>query len=265
MNVRLSRLTTAMATAAALMAAAAGAATSSGPGFEADGDGFFENWIRDRLSVGLAFSMFRLSDGDRPANRDEDFLGNVNELDDSHANRLAPVIEYQALDYLCIGLTYMQVEARTLNFNNGQGDGTAILKGPVITADLTYPFWERRIWPHVGSGVAFLSGDFEEYTWWHLGYSSPSAWEYYGSPTDKLRAGHYRDIEVDDQTKAFFTVGVSFRPYPRVKLDVSYRQISLDPDCNFAYSYPGRGRAIRNYGDFDMSGRFWLFSVSYIF
>lgn len=229
-------------------------------------DDFYENWIEGKLSIGLTYSIFRLTDGDRPANREDDFLGNINELRDAHENNIFPVLEYQACDYFNIGFTYTKIEARTMNFNNKESDGNAELSGPVIIAEFTYPLWEKRLYPHIGMGIAFLKGDFKEDTWWHLGYSSPEAWDYYGKPSKKTRLNYYRDIEVEDQTKAFFTIGLSYRPHPHVKLDLSYRKISLSPDCNFAYDYRGNtGRAIRNYGDFDMSGDFWLFSVSYIF
>ena len=235
--------------------------------YDSEWDDFYENWIKGKLSIGLTYSIFRLTDGDRPANREDDFLGNINELQDAHENNIFPILEYQACDYLNLGLTYTKIGARTMNFNNHESDGDAELKGPVIIAELTYPLWEKRLHPHIGLGVAFLKGDFNEDTWWNLGYASPESWEAYGKPTKKTRQNHYRDIEVDDQTKVFFTAGLSYRPHPHVKLDVSYRRISLDPDCNFAYDYGSNhgGRAIRNYGDFDMSGYFWLFTVSYIF
>ncbi|MBP5543891.1 MAG: hypothetical protein ILM98_07435 [Kiritimatiellae bacterium] len=232
------------------------------------GSGFYENWIEGKLSLGLTVSTYSLTDGKRPANRQDDFLGNINELKESHPNRLLPTLEYQACDYLCVGLSYMHVEASTLNFNNGEGDGNAVMKGPVFTAEATYPFWEKRLYPHVGVGVAFLAGDFEEDTWWHLGYSSPDSWASLGSPKKELRGNHYRYIDVDDETPVFFTIGLSCRPHPRVKLDISYRRISIDPDCEFGYNYVGpklNGKDKHSDGDFDLSGEFWLFSASYVF
>lgn len=235
-------------------------------GYGSEYGDFFDEWIRDRLSIGLTYSIFSLSDGTRPPNREEDFLGNINELNDSHENRLVPILEYEVNDYLGLGLTYMQVEASTMNFNNHEGDGNAVMKGPVLKADLQYPLWERRIFPHAGVGVAFLSGDFKEDTWWHLGYSSPGDWAASGRPSTKARGANYRYIDVDDATEFFFTIGLSCKPHPRVKLDVSYRKISINPDCEFGYDYGGtRGKRKQSDGDFDLSGDFWLFSVSYVF
>lgn len=231
-----------------------------------DQGGFYGDWIKDRLSIGLTYSIFSLSDGTRPPNREDDFLGNINELNESHKSTLAPVVEYEVNDYVSLGLTYMHIEASTMNFNNHEGDGNAVLKGPVLKADVQYPLWEKRIYPHAGVGVAFLSGDFEEDTWWHLGYGSPESWAEYGKPSSKTRGGYYRYIDVDDATEFFFTVGLSFKPHPRVKLDVSYRKISVDPDCEFGYDYGGsRGKRKQSDGDFDLSGGFWLFSASYVF
>ena len=229
-------------------------------------DGFFANWIENRLSVGLAFSKFSLENGTRPPNREEDFLGNINKLKNSHASRVFPVVEYKVCDYLSVGASYMHIEASTLNFNNGEGDGNAVMKGPTLSAELTYPLFDDLLIPHVGGGFAFLSGDFEEDTWWRLGYSSPESWKYLGKSSHR-RGNHYRYIDVDDATKAYFEVGVSCKPHPRLKLDISYRKISLDPDCEFGYEYGDNGgiKDKHSEGDFDLGGYFWMFSASYIF
>ena len=230
---------------------------------------FYDTWIKDRLSIGLTYYSSKMKKGYRPANTKEDFLGNSNELNNEKTKRVVPLIEYKICDYFGIGASYMRVEASTMNFNNGEGDGNAILKGPVFAAEASYPIAisSTTLQPHAGLGWAKLSGDFKEDTWWHLGYASPESWESLGSPTDKTRGNHYRYIEVDDASETFFTVGLSFIPHPHVKLDLSWRHIKMDPDCEFGYDYSPRGgsKHRRATGDFDLTSDFWLFSISYIF
>lgn len=232
-----------------------------------DEEYLYERWIKGRLSIGVTYSSFELENKKRPANREEDFLGNINELSDHHNKRYAPILEYRPIDYINFGVSYMHIEAGTMNFNNGEGDGTAVLKGPTFSAEVALPLIKGIIMPHAGIGYAKLKGDFKEDTWWGLGYSSPTAWEYYGKPTDKSGSDHYRYIDVEDASETYFTFGVSIIPHPHVKLDVSYHKVEFDPSCEFGYDYAPRGgaKAPRNHGDFDMSGEFWLFSASYIF
>lgn len=229
-------------------------------------DSFYEKWIKGRLSLGLTYSIFSLSEGNRPANREQDFLGNVNELTEYHPMRFAPVLEYKVCDYLSLSATFMHISICTMNFNNHLGDGVGTLEGPALGVDLTYPLFDGKVYPHAGIGVAFLAGDFEEDTWWHLGYSNPESRAASRHP-NKRHGKYYRYIDVDDAVEPYYTFGVSYLPHPHVKLDVSYRRICVDPDCEFGYDYTPTGGVKDKHsdGDFDMSGGFWLFSVSYVF
>ena len=228
-----------------------------------EGGGFYEEWIKGRLSIGATFSNFRLSDPDRPAVRGSGFIGYVNHLDEKRPNRILPLIEYKVCDYVSVGASYMQIEATTLNFNNHLGDGTVSVEGPSLAVDLTYPLLDGMLRPHVGAGLAFLAGDFEEDTWWSLGYGSPESWEYLGS-RNKKRGKYTRYIDVDDEIAPFFTLGLSYNPFAHLKLDVSYRWISVNPDCQFGYNYSGNKEKQQD-GDFELSGGFFLLSASYVF
>lgn len=228
---------------------------------------FYNQWIKGKLSIGVSYSVFTLSAGERPANREDDFLGNINELHDANNKNYQPSLSYQVCDYFLVGVSYCHIEARTMNFNNSLSDGNAILSGPIFTAELSYPLFERRIIPHAGFGVAILKGDFEEDTWWNLGYSSPKSWEYYSSPTTETRQGYYRYIDVDDESAVFFAIGLAVRPIPNIQFDVSYRKLNLNPYCEFGYDYsPSKGIKDKHRdGDFDLSGGCWIFSLSYVF
>lgn len=225
---------------------------------------FVNMYIRNRLSLGLTFSYFKLTEGDRPADRSHDFLGNINQLNDVDNFLVLPTIDYVVCDYVSVGLTYMKISAETMNFNNNLGDGTAVMEGPALTVDFTYPLYDGTLKPHLGLGLAILKGDFHEDSWWHLGYSSPDAWKYYGH-SKHTRSGYFRYIDVDDAVEPFFSVGLTYLPHERVKLDASFRMIDLDPSCEFGYDYGRRGKSKHATGDFDMSGYFLLFSASYVF
>lgn len=232
-------------------------------GVTPDGSGgFFDEWIAGKLSIGLSVSSVSLTDNKRPPNREQDFLGNINELKQEDSVQVFPTVNYRPIEYLLLGLSYAKVEARTMNFNNHESDGNASLKGPVFTAEAAYPLWDELAIPHVGLGLAFLAGDFDEDDWWGAGYGAPEDYEIAGH--DKNRYFRHRYIDVDDQTCAFFNIGVSCRPIKNLLLDVSYRKLSLDPDCEFGYAVKGR-KYMESTGDFDMSCNVFLFSVSYVF
>ncbi len=228
------------------------------------GGGFYEEWIEGRLSIGLTFSNYRLDDDQRIAKRGSAYIGYVNKLDEDRPNRVLPLVEYKICDYLSIGLSYIQIEASTLNYNNHLSDGSVAMEGPSLAVDLTYPLLGGKLRPHVGAGLAYLAGDFKEDTWWGLGYSSPGSWEYLGSPTKKRRGKYYRYIDVDDEIAPFFTLGLSYNPLDHLKLDASYRWLHVDPDCQFGYNYSGKKDKHQD-GDFDLSGGFFLLSASYVF
>lgn len=233
-----------------------------GVAYDSDSGGFYDNWIKGKLSVGLSLSTLDLSHGKRPANTDEDFLGNINELTKESSTQVFPTLNYRVCDYFTLGVSYVKIEARTKNFNNLESDGNATLKGPVFTAEAAYPLWRELVIPHAGVGVATMSGDFKEDSWWHAGYSSPEDYESVGRDNNRYRRHRY--IDVDDDSCAFFAIGVSCRPAEHLLLDVSYRKLSLMPDCVFGYESKGRKSVMRT-GDFDMSCDVFLFSVSYLF
>ncbi|MBR3086221.1 MAG: hypothetical protein IKH04_07445 [Kiritimatiellae bacterium] len=225
-------------------------------------DDFRKEWIDGCLSVGLTLSTMSLDDGHRPANRDDDFLGNINELKKDGGTVVAPTINYRLFNYFLFGLSYTKVEARTMNFNNHLSDGNAELKGLVLTAEVAYPLFDDLFIPHAGVGFAPLSGDFSMDSWWHAGYASPEDYERLGR--DNSRYARHRYIDVDDESCIFLNVGVSCKLVDHLLLDISWRKLSLDPDCKFGYESGGH-KTVESTGDFDMGCTMLLFSASYLF
>lgn len=230
---------------------------------------FFDTWINDRLSIGLTVSMMTLTSDERPidVNAHKNFIGNVTELHIEAEDEIFPslVINYELCDYARLGVTYGKVSASTLNWNNHLGDGVVKMQGPMAYLDAMLPLCEKKLVPHAGFGCAFFTGDFEEDTWWQLGYSNPADWEAYGR-TNRAK-GHFRRINVDDENSFFWQFGLTYRPFDNFGIDLSYRRMLIDPKCNWGYvSKDGLGTfKQQNVGDFDLSNYAVIFAAFYYF
>ena len=226
---------------------------------------FYSSWIQDRLAVGLSLSYFRLTDADRPRdkNRQKTFLGYINHLDEENQIAWAPTLTWTISDYVRLGITYHSIEARTLNFplspyNEQLSDGNVKSFGPLLLAEGTYPLAEGRWRPHMGVGIGMYRGDFSEDTWWELGYPTPQDWHALGSPT-KTALGKRRYIEVDDAVGVSLILGIAWRPIREFELDLSLRRTFLEPDCEFGYKHDASGRK-----EPEQSGEFTLDSISVV-
>lgn len=223
-------------------------------------------WLQDRLSVGLGVTTFNFTRNHREADiaRKHNFIGAVNDLHEVRDTLLTPVIGFRANDYLKFELSYIDITASTENFNSHVGDGHVQYNGPSLALEGTYPLLDGKLIPHAGIGMAFLWGDFEEDTWWHLGYSSFDGWEYYGR-TQKTRMNYFREIYVDEfATPIFFNLGLTYRFTPDWSIDFTARHMNFDPDCEWGYRYTRRYEQ-HNIGDFDLSHFAYTLSVSYTF
>ena len=228
-----------------------------------DNDGsFYDVWIKHRLSAGLSFSYTGLTDAER--NKSHTFLGNITKLNLDHEFMVLPDFKYDVSDYFQIGLSYTYMEVGTYNWNNGLGDGHARIQGPTVRLEFEYPMYEYRFFPHVGVGVAYLNCEFVEDTNWRLGYSNYEAWAARGF-TSRSAAGKFRDIEIDEVFAPMWTVGASYRPLPNLELDLSFRMMYADPDCEFGYI---NGRGIfghQSSGDFEINNYSIVLTTSYVF
>ena len=235
---------------------------------------FYDVWIRDRLSVGLALSHVRLTDGDRPADLScrRTFLGYINELDEKDEWTWAPSLSWLASDFVRLGLTWQSVEARTMNCNvnaetgRSMSDGAVSASGPLLLVEGAYPL-EGGVWrPHAGVGLGWYAGDFDEDAWWGLGYAGPKSWESAGKPGNKTAAGRHRYIDVDDAFGLSLSAGVAWRPVPELELDLSLRHTWLEPDCKFGYRDAKTGRRdVQSSGEFTLDFLAVVLTASYVF
>ena len=163
--------------------------------------------------------------------------------------------------------TVQVLDTRTLTLSAWEtsklGSGGAYGDGPVFFADLMFPCLNESLFPHVGAGVVYGFADFEEESWWHLGYLSPAEYEATGR-TYKTKNDRYREIQVDDSFGFVVQAGIAWRPIERLQLDVTLRQTFLSCDAEFGYR--GKNGFHREMdGEFDLDNFALVAMASYVF
>ena len=232
---------------------------------------FQETWLQDRLTIGLGVRYNCLTSKSRPEDttRTKTFIGYVNRLEDEDEFGLVlPEIRYWAADYVRATLSFADVSARTRNFNaTRHSDGVANAWGPEFLVEGLWPLCEDTVFLHAGAGVTYAFCDFSEDLWWNLGYSTRQDWIDHGSPPVKTAANHYREIHVDDAFGYALCAGVSWRPAPRLELDLSLRHTWLEPDCTFGYNYGSKHGGYKKQmdGELTLDHLAVVLSCSYVF
>ena len=240
------------------------------PAVALERDDFYETWIEDRLSLGLGLSYTTLTDPRRPKdnNRQKTFVGFVWKLEDEDEVGVVPELRYRASDHVRLTLSMDRVSGRTRNFNQAKhSDGVVEAMGPMLLAEGLWPLCDDTVFLHAGVGLAYAFADFEEVTWWHLGYASEAAWIARGRPSVRTAQDHYREIKVDDAFGWAVAAGATWRPHPRFELDLSLRHVWLDPDCQFGYTYSARKGGFKKHldGDFTLDHLAVALTGSYVF
>ncbi len=233
-------------------------------------DGFYETWIEDRLSLGLGISYSVLTSPTRPKDydRNKTFVGFIWKLEDVDQVGAIPELRYRAADNLRLTLALDRVSGRTRNFNQAKhSDGNVEIMGPELLVEGLLPLLDDTLFLHAGVGVVYDFADFEEITWWHLGYASRDAWIARGSPKVRTAQDHYREIKVDDSFGWALAAGATWRPHPRFELDLSLRHVWIEPDCQFGYTYSARKGGFKKHqdGDFTLDHLAVAITGSYVF
>lgn len=228
---------------------------------------FYDIFIKDRLTVGAAYSTHKLTNGRREFDeqRIHNFVGALNVLEETEKTQTQPVVSYRIHDFLLLSASRGEYEYQTHNATDDLGDGIATLSGPVFTAELTYPLLSKRIFPHVGFGYSPIKTDFIEDSWWGFGYTSPKNWEYYGGEYKRNPKGNERYIDIDDVKAKIFTCGVAVRPIRNLQIDFSYQEFEADPACSFGYIYKNGFKGKELDGDFNFAHKAYLVSLSFVF
>jgi len=243
-------------------------AESRAPAVQLRAESFYDAWIKDRLSIGLGLSHSTLTDAKRPKDVENrrTFVGYIWKLEDVEQVGIIPEVRFRAADYVRLVLSQDRVVGRTRNYNQQKhSDGDINVWGPQILVEGLYPLCDDTVFLHAGLGLAYEFTDFNEDKWWKLGYSSRDSWLYYGG-TNKARQGYYREIHVDDGFAWTLSAGASWRPNPRLELDLSLRHTWFNPDCQFGYNYGSRkGFDKHQDGDFDFDHLSVALTASYVF
>ena len=247
------------------LAVAQGGAAESAANLEEES--FYDAWLKDRLSVGLSLSYSKLTDATRPKDRDggKTFVGYVWKLEDTDEVHVLPTVSYWAAPYLRLSLFWNSVAGHTRNYNlQLHSDGDVTAEGPALLVEGLYPICGDTVFLHAGVGLTYAFCDFDEDTWWHLGYGSYDSWVNSFNKRNHVRSDHFREIEVDDAVGYLVSAGVSWRPIARAEIDLSVRHVWLDPDCDFGYRYTSRRETLLT-GDFELNHLSVVLTGSYVF
>ena len=220
-------------------------------GFD-DWETIYEDFIQDRLMIGVRATTFRLKNASRPEdwNCEKTFVGYINKLEEEDTTHLYPVVAWWICPYIAIEITYDKVEASTWNFNNHATDGNIEFGGPIFTLRGQYPFWENRVIPFVGIGYADWSCDFKESENWFT-----------------RSDGVNRVMELGKADVGWaLTAGVGVRPIRHLEIEAMVRQLDAKTDAEFWYMKGGvhRGHVMRT-GEFTLDHIAYGLAASYVF
>ncbi len=181
--------------------------------------GFFEHYIKDRLSIGTRVLWYSLTDTEQGEEFDGSFLGSINRTEEDQD--LAPVyiyVEYAITPYFGIGISYDQFKVKTLD--SGGGDGTFELDGPII-----YGFGRfengSAFTPFAEIGMAFYSNSFNARDEWTFSD---------GSSTVRNR------FEPDDATGFVIAGGLDYEIVENLSANIYLRYTSVDFDVDYYFT-----------------------------
>lgn len=201
---------------------------------------FYDRFIRDHLEIGTRISWFSLLDtqqGDEalaadPATRpiSGSFLGSLTGLEEEQ--NYAPYnffINYAILPWMGIGLSYQQVEVRTIDFKGGDGNFNA--DGPSPYLFFRY-LNESRFTPYGEIGLVLWSISFD--------------------PLPEWSEGGRRQFVVEDDVGFFLAGGVDYEVVEHVFLDFQIRYVTGDAQTEFYFENPERIGEPNATGDFPL-------------
>lgn len=200
-------------------------------------DAFFDDYIANRLELGLRYVRVSLRDKDRRNPDRENYLGSIDHLDEQQPHAPYPVVYYYFNSYLGLTVTYDRFGAVTLKRVKprvpSNTDGTLYARGPVICVRGRYP--NNTIFtPYAEAGLAFYRGRFKrDHEWAHT-------------------LAH-REMEVGNDTAPVWATGVDIEitPHWHIELYARYARVDID------------GRFYRNYREEPRRGNFKLDHYAY--
>lgn len=187
----------------------------------------YRSGIQSRLSFGLRVTRFSLKHTSRPPDeeREETFLGYINELHEEDATAVWPSVMYRFNDYLACEFTWGEVAARTLNFNSNTSDGVLRMDGLILQGILQYPL-QGYLYPYFAVGYAPWKATFDHDYWWRMGWHTPEEYIEAGSP-EGGRKNRQRLMVAEDDSGVAYTLGLLVRLHRYIDLDVFVRRMSI--------------------------------------
>ncbi len=183
------------------------------------GGSFYDQYLRDRLTVGTRMLWYSLTDTEQGEEFDGSFLGSINRTTEDQDP--APVffyLEYAVTPHFGFGVSYDRFKVVTLD--NGGGDGTFDLDGPIL-----YGFGRlvngSIFTPFVELGVAFYGVDFDPLEEWTFSGGSPTV---------------INRFEPDNATGLVLAGGVDIQIIEHLSLNLYLRYVSVDFDVDYFFT-----------------------------
>jgi outer membrane protein W len=194
----------------------------------------------------------------------QNFIGSIDRLDaDQNYLPLKLYANWMFAPAYGLELSWDRVAAKTITSSTGYTDGTIVMKGPCLAFVARYP--DTNPWqPFAGLGLAYLPGDFEAASWWHLGYPTPDEWEAAGSPSISNNEVT-RSMEIKDEIGLLMMGGVQYCWDAAWSVDVYFRMLFADADTHYWIDLPGNDVKDRGTKTIPMDSWALGFGVRYSF
>lgn len=182
-----------------------------------------EDYIRDRVEVGLRISHFSFTDSkkityDESGNIIGGYTAGIStyNMDSEPTYYPLPYVMYKFTPYIGLRLSWEQIKGRTITLDeaNPHSDGDVIGNGPAFELIGRYPN-ETKFTPYGGVGIIF----------WNMHFKEDSSFYEDGK----------RDIDVENTTGLLLSAGCSMDisgPWS-AELEVSY--MMADTDASFSF------------------------------
>lgn len=200
-------------------------------------DSFYSNYIANRFSIGVSYAVASMRETSTP--HENAYLGNLDTLDEDSMGAFGIVVRYDFCDYVGIEFSNdFQANLDAYNWGSASCDGTLKLSGYRIQLNFQYPFSLQDVadftedWfvvPYVGIGFYNVSASWDHASWWHWGWASPEDYDTYANG-EQAPHNHYSRwmLPEDPGFSPTITVGVGFKMFDCIGLDLFYRYIAID-------------------------------------
>ncbi len=165
-----------------------------------DPQGFYEQWLAWRLSLGVTLTKARVRHRHVPYDPEQEhnFLGNINDMREHGDVALGLVARYEITPWLAVeAANDLRADLDARNKDGESCDGTLQLRGWRAQALVFWPEPQWIVRPYLGLGVEHVSASFHHSLWWHYGWSSPGDYERYGHGSHRPHNGVMRTMDVE--------------------------------------------------------------------